>query len=321
MNGELLDRPRRRSQALPGRPHRAARVHRRRRSVHGVLRQHRGDAARRRRGRERASLRSLRARPTRAGGRRTPSNRSPFRITTTVLPSWPETATGSLSAPSGVCWPRNTQVTSSTMTPDGDRARSGSPRGARCLQSRTAYGSAARSSPISTTSALSMRGVAADAAHHDADRGARQRRRVVDAVADHRHGAVPAARARRCARPCPRAAARRTARSTPTRRADRLDGARAVTRQQHHRARRRRGATRRTVAAAVGRDSSAAAITPHAPPRLHDHRGLAVVVRSARRARARRAAPPARARRTDPACRPRPRRPRRAPPVPCRGGS
>ena len=37
------------------------------------------------------------------------------------------------------------------------------------------------------------RGVAADGAHHDADIGGRQRRRVVDAVADHRHAAPPGA--------------------------------------------------------------------------------------------------------------------------------
>jgi len=38
-------------------------------------------------------------------------------MTTTVLPSWPETATGSLSAPNGVYWPANTHATSTAMTP------------------------------------------------------------------------------------------------------------------------------------------------------------------------------------------------------------
>jgi hypothetical protein len=37
--------------------------------------------------------------------------------TTTVLPSWPDTATGSLSGPSAVYWPANTHTTSSAMTP------------------------------------------------------------------------------------------------------------------------------------------------------------------------------------------------------------
>jgi hypothetical protein len=50
--------------------------------------------------------------------RRCASSRRPFRITTTVLPSCPETATGSRSAPSGVCCPRNTQQTSSNITPE-----------------------------------------------------------------------------------------------------------------------------------------------------------------------------------------------------------
>ena len=38
-------------------------------------------------------------------------------MTTTVLPSWPDTATGSLSGPSGRYWPANTHVTSTSMTP------------------------------------------------------------------------------------------------------------------------------------------------------------------------------------------------------------
>jgi hypothetical protein len=38
-------------------------------------------------------------------------------MTTTVLPSWPDTATGSRSAPNGVYWPANTHATSTAITP------------------------------------------------------------------------------------------------------------------------------------------------------------------------------------------------------------
>ena len=50
--------------------------------------------------------------------RRTASRRSPFRMTTTVLPSWPETATGSFKAPKGVSCPKKTSATSTTITPE-----------------------------------------------------------------------------------------------------------------------------------------------------------------------------------------------------------
>ena len=82
-----------------------------------------------------------------------------------------------------------------------------------------------RSLPISTTSALSLRDVGARA-HRHADVGLHQRRRVVDAVADHRHprpAAPELADARDASR---RAAARLPPPSTPSSRRDGRGGRR-----------------------------------------------------------------------------------------------
>ena len=130
------------------------------------------------------------------GGRDRPPPRArrALRMTATSIASWTSAPAAGGRKPS----PATTIAASDIPIPTSTLCRAISP--AR-LATAIASASRSRRSTVSTTSAASDEAVTPLAPHRDADVGAGQRRRVVDAVADHdRRTGRPAPRRRR--RPC-----------------------------------------------------------------------------------------------------------------------
>ena len=101
-------------------------------------------------------------------------------------------------------------------------------------------------------------------ADRDADVGLRERRGVVDAVADHRHPAARAPAARRPCRPCPPAAPRRTPRRCRARRRPRPRPS-GVAGDHHDRRPRARAGRRRPAGTPVATASSSASAPSDLP--------------------------------------------------------